>query len=118
LAFGLISSVVAVSQRAENRRLPRMSVGWCSPNPNTLQILQVMMPPWGRMSNHELKHVYRQRLEAVMKILYDHDPDGIGRSIDAPADEYRDLATRLLPQLWAARTASEAGRETRPFQDR
>jgi len=31
LAFGLISSVVAVSQRAENRRLPRMSVGWCSP---------------------------------------------------------------------------------------
>jgi len=30
-AFGLISSDVAVSQSAENRRLPRMSVGWCSP---------------------------------------------------------------------------------------
>jgi len=63
------------------------------------------------MSNHELKHAYGQRLEAVMKILYDHDPDGIGRSIDTPADEYRDLATRLLPRLWAARTASAAGQE-------
>jgi len=30
-AFGLISSVVAVSQSRENSRLPRISVGWCSP---------------------------------------------------------------------------------------
>jgi hypothetical protein len=30
-AFGLISTYVAVSQSAENMRLPRTSVGWCSP---------------------------------------------------------------------------------------
>jgi len=30
-AFGLIRSVVAVSHKTENTRLPRMSVGWCSP---------------------------------------------------------------------------------------
>jgi hypothetical protein len=30
-AFGLISSVVAVSQSAANKRLPAISVGWCSP---------------------------------------------------------------------------------------
>ncbi len=28
-AFGFISAEVAVSQSAENRRLPRTSVGWC-----------------------------------------------------------------------------------------
>jgi diacylglycerol kinase family enzyme len=28
---GLIRTVAAVSQSRENRRLPRMSVGWCSP---------------------------------------------------------------------------------------
>ncbi len=63
------------------------------------------------MSKDELKSAYKQLLEAVMGILYDLDPDGIGRSIDAPADEYREAATRLLPRLWAASTASEASEE-------
>ena len=30
-ALGLISNVVAVSQSAEKIRLPRTSVGWCTP---------------------------------------------------------------------------------------
>ncbi len=46
-----------------------------------------------------------------MTLLYDFDPDGIGRSIDAPADEYRDLATLLVPPLSRATTASDAAEE-------
>ena len=46
-----------------------------------------------------------------MALLYDPDPDGIGRAIDAPADEYRDLATLLIPPLSRATTASEAAEE-------
>ena len=63
------------------------------------------------MSNKELKRMYVQLLEAITIILYDFDPDGIGRSIDAPLDEYSDLAAQLMPRLWAAGTASEASQE-------
>jgi hypothetical protein len=65
------------------------------------------------MSQRELKEAYSQFLQAVMRLLYDHDPDGIGRSIDAPLDEYRELATRLLPSLSRAETSSKAAAEVR-----
>jgi hypothetical protein len=63
------------------------------------------------MSNKELKRMYAQLLEAITRILYDFDPDRIGRSIDTPLDEYSDLAAKLIPRLWAAGTASEASQE-------
>jgi hypothetical protein len=65
------------------------------------------------MSQHQLKKAYNQFLQAAMRLLYDHDPEGIGRSIDAPLDEYRELATRLLPPLSQATTSSEAAAEIR-----
>jgi hypothetical protein len=65
------------------------------------------------MTHRELRHAYSQFLEAVMSLLYDFDPDGIGRSIDAPPDEYSDLATRLIPLLSRATTESEAAEEVR-----
>jgi hypothetical protein len=70
-------------------------------------------PVGGRMNNKELKSAYIRRLKAITKILYDLDPDGIGRSIDAPLDEYSDAAAELMPRLWAARTESEASIEIR-----
>jgi hypothetical protein len=48
-----------------------------------------------------------------MSLLYDFDPDGIGRSIDAPRDEYSDLATLLVPPLARSMTASEAAEQIR-----
>ncbi len=65
------------------------------------------------MTHRELRKNYSQFLQAVMSLLYDFDPDGIGRSIDAPSDEYRDLATRLLSPLARSATASEAAEEIR-----
>jgi hypothetical protein len=65
------------------------------------------------MTHRQLKWAYSQFLEAVMRLLHDLDPDGIGRSIDAPPDEYREMATRLLPRLSRAGTASEAAEEIR-----
>ncbi len=65
------------------------------------------------MTHHALRSAYDRFLGAVMSLLYDFDPDGIGRSIDAPPDEYRDLATRLVPRLSRSATASEAAEEVR-----
>ena len=59
-------------------------------------------------SNKELKRRYPRRLAAVSRILYDFDPEGMGRSADAPLDEYDGQAVALLRGLWAARTASDA----------
>jgi hypothetical protein len=65
------------------------------------------------LNNKELKSAYIHRIKAITRILYDLDPDGIGRSIDAPLDEYSDAAAKLMPRLWAARTESEASKEIR-----
>ena len=65
------------------------------------------------MARREMKHAYAQLLQAVMNVLYDFDPEGLGRSIDAPPDEYRDLATRLLGPLWRSAAPSEATAEIR-----
>jgi hypothetical protein len=65
------------------------------------------------MSNKELKSTYKRRLTATMRILYDLDPEGIGRTIDAPLDEYSDAAARLVSRLWGAKTESEASQEIR-----
>jgi hypothetical protein len=65
------------------------------------------------VTRRELKHAYSEFLEAVMSLLYDFDPDEVGRSIDAPPDEYRDLATRLLGPLSRSVTPSEAAAEIR-----
>ena len=65
------------------------------------------------MARSELKHVYDLFLRAVMSALYNFDPDRMGRSIDAPPDEYRDLATRLLGPLWRSATPSAAATEIR-----
>jgi hypothetical protein len=66
-----------------------------------------------RKDSKELKSAYIRGLEAITRILYDLDPDGMGRSIDAPLDEYSDAADELMPRLWAARTESEASKEIR-----
>jgi hypothetical protein len=66
-----------------------------------------------RMSDREPRRAYSRLLEDIVGILYESDPDGIGRSIDAPADEYRDLATVLLPRLWAVAGEPEAREEIR-----
>lgn len=63
------------------------------------------------MARLELSRAYGQFLEVAITLLYDFDPDGIGRSIDAPADEYRDLATLLVPPLSQATTATDAAEE-------
>ena len=55
---------------------------------------------------------YQEFLETVTRLLYDFDPDGIGSSIDAPLDEYSELAARLLPELSRSSTPVEASRRT------
>jgi hypothetical protein len=65
------------------------------------------------VSHSELRNAYNQFLEKVARILYDLDPEGIGKSIDAPSDEYHDLATLLLPRLSRAKTPSEVAEEIR-----
>ena len=67
------------------------------------------------MTRRELSQAYGEFLEAVMSLLYDFDPDGVGRSIDAPPDEYGDLATQLLGPLWRSTTPSDAAAEIRKF---
>lgn len=42
---------------------------------------------------------YTQLLEAVMSLLYDFDPDGVGRSIDAPT-----MSTVISPLSSSARS--------------
>jgi hypothetical protein len=65
------------------------------------------------VSHSELRNAYNQLLEKVMRVLYDLDPEGMGWSIDAPFDEYHDLATLLVPRLSRAKTSSEAAEEIR-----
>jgi hypothetical protein len=65
------------------------------------------------MTHNKSTNSYSQFRQAVMILLYDFDPDGIGRSVDAPSDEYGDLATRLIRALWRSMNASEAAKEIR-----
>jgi hypothetical protein len=51
------------------------------------------------MSNEGLKSAYIRRLKAITRILYDLDPDGMGRSTDAPLDEYSDAVGELMPRV-------------------
>ena len=67
------------------------------------------------MTRRELKDAYSAFLEEVMSLLYDFDPDGVGRSIDAPPDEYRDLATQLLGPLSRTTNLAEAVTKIRDF---
>ena len=53
------------------------------------------------MARPELSRAYGQFLEVATTLLYEFRSHGVGRSIDAPADEYRDLATLLVPPLSA-----------------
>lgn len=50
---------------------------------------------------------YARLHERVSATLYETDPDEIGSSIDAPLDEYDDIATRLIPRLLAANSTGE-----------
>jgi hypothetical protein len=65
------------------------------------------------MTHRETKRAYSSFLVAVVRLLYDFDPDGIGRSIDAPLDEYSEEATRLVARLSRSETADEAAVEVR-----
>jgi hypothetical protein len=65
------------------------------------------------VSRDELRNAYNQFLEKLMRILYDLDAEGIGWSIDAPFDEYHDLATLLVARLSRATTSEEATEEIR-----
>jgi hypothetical protein len=60
------------------------------------------------MTHRETRRAYKSFLDAVTRLLYDFDPDGIGRSIDAPFDEYSEEAARLLARLSRSETADEA----------
>jgi hypothetical protein len=72
-----------------------------------------VIPPEVTVSHSELRDAYSKFVEEVMRILYNLDPEGIGRSIDAPFDEYHDLATLLVPRLSRAKNSSEAAEEIR-----
>jgi len=65
------------------------------------------------MSGRRLSPAYTEFVRAVSRALYDFDPDGIGSSIDAPIDEYDDLALRLASELVMAVSASDVGRIAR-----
>jgi hypothetical protein len=65
------------------------------------------------MARYEFTEAYIEFLKVVMSLLYDFDPDGVGRSIDAPPDEYGDLAAQLLGPLLRSVTASDAATEIR-----
>jgi len=65
------------------------------------------------VSHSELGNVYKKFLEQVIRILYALDPESIGRSIDAPFDEYHHLATLLVSRLSRAKTSSKAAEEIR-----
>lgn len=64
------------------------------------------------MTGRRLTPTYAEFVRTVSRALYDVDPEGIGSSIDAPPDEYDDLAHRLAADLVAADTAEQAGRIT------
>ncbi len=65
------------------------------------------------MSGQRLTPAFSEFVRAVSRALYDLDPDGIGSSIDAPLDEYDDLAARLATDLAAAASEAEVGQMTR-----
>jgi hypothetical protein len=48
---------------------------------------------------------YQQRLDALARILYELDPFGMGSAVNAPDDEYRPVASKLMPLLTAATSA-------------
>jgi hypothetical protein len=50
---------------------------------------------------------YVRLQQQVSRTLYEVDPDEIGISIDAPLDEYDDIALRLVPRLLAAESSYE-----------
>jgi hypothetical protein len=72
-----------------------------------------VIPLEGTVSHSELRDAHNKFQEKVMRILYNLDPEGIGRSIDAPFDEYHDLTALLAPRLSRARNSSEAAEEIR-----
>ncbi len=45
----------------------------------------------------ELKRRYKRLHQQVVRILYRHDPIGIGIEIDGPLDEYEPEAGSILP---------------------
>jgi hypothetical protein len=60
------------------------------------------------MNHKELKSIYKRRLTVTMRILYDLDPEGMGRTAETPPDEYSDAAAWLVSRLWRAKSESEA----------
>jgi hypothetical protein len=59
-----------------------------------------------------LTPAYTEFVQTISRALYDVDPQGIGSSIDAPLDEYDDLAHRLASDLVLAASVHDAGRIT------
>lgn len=53
--------------------------------------------------------------KAVAAVLYDADPDGMGATVGAPADEYDDIATRIISALSRAPEGTAPERIVRNF---
>ena len=51
-----------------------------------------------------LRAAYSAAHERLTMVLYSVDPEGIGRSVGAPEDEYSQVATRLMTALGTAAT--------------
>ena len=49
--------------------------------------------------------IYRQRLDALARILYELDPFAMGILVNAPDDEYQPVARKLMPLLTSAKSA-------------
>lgn len=50
---------------------------------------------------------WRTTHSALVRALYEHDPDGMGATVMSPEDEYYDLGFRLFRELSGARDTEE-----------
>lgn len=67
------------------------------------------------MNTKSYKKKYSQLLKNVMDILYEMDPDGIGKSIDSPRDEYLYLSEKLVSWLFRSTNKPDAVQGIRKF---
>ncbi len=55
----------------------------------------------------ERKRAHKRLYDEVVRILYRHDPIGIGVTMDGPSDEYGPEAGTILPRLSGIGTSQE-----------
>jgi hypothetical protein len=60
---------------------------------------------------------YAEFVRTLSRVLYEVDPDGVGSSIDAPLDEYDDIASKFASKLLGAGSEAEGAEIAREFFD-